>query len=88
MLNLRRKTYMNLCTDFILTNSFRSFQDSRVFETGLSDVHKLTATVLIQYFPKLKPKVVNYKDYQDFCDCEFRAEFENNIFKHGMNNME
>ena len=82
------KNPVNLsCTDLILINSCRNFQDSSVFETGLPDVHKLTATALIQYFPKLKPKVVNYKDYQDFCDREFRAEFENKIFKHGMDNM-
>ena len=51
------------CIDLILTNSPRSFQNSSVFETGLSDFHKLTITVLKQYFPKLKPKVANYRDY-------------------------
>ena len=30
------------CINLILTNSPRSFQDSSVFETGLSDFHKLT----------------------------------------------
>ena len=40
------------CIDLILTNSPRSFQNSSVFETGLSDFHKLTITVLKQYFPK------------------------------------
>ena len=34
------------CIDLILTNSPRSFQNSSVFETGLSDFHKLTITVL------------------------------------------
>ena len=52
------------CIDLIQTNSPRSFQDSSVFETGLSDFHKLTNTVLKQYFPKPKPKIVNYRDYR------------------------
>ena len=65
--------------DLILTNFPRGFQNSSVFETGLSDFHKLTITVLKQYFPKLKPKAVNYRDYQNFQNNEFRAELDNEI---------
>ena len=35
-----------LCIDLILTNRPKSFQKSMVIETGLSDFHKLTITVL------------------------------------------
>ena len=49
----------------LFLNSPRGFQNSTVFETGLSDFFKLTTTVLKQYFPKLKPKVKNYRDYQN-----------------------
>ena len=76
------------CIDLILTNSPRPFQNSNVFETGLSDFHKLTTTVLKQYFPKLKPKVVNYRDYRKFHNEEFRALLDNEILKHDINNME
>ena len=76
------------CIDFILTNSPRSFQNSSVFETGLSDFHKLTIKVLKQYFPKLKPKVVNYRDYRNFRNNEFRAELDNEMLKHDLGNME
>ena len=55
---------------------------------GLSNFHILTTTVLKQYFPKLKPKVVNYRDYQKFCNDEFRAQLDNEILKHDINNME
>ena len=34
------------CVDLILTNMPKSFQNSMVIETGLSDFHKLTKTVL------------------------------------------
>ena len=76
------------CIDLILNNSQRSFQNSNVFETGLSDFHKLTTTVLKQYFPKLKPKVVNYREYRKFHKEEFRALLDNEILKHDINNME
>ena len=37
------------CIDLILTNCSWSFQNTGVFETGLTDFHKLTFTVLKQY---------------------------------------
>ena len=43
--------------DLILTNSSRSFQDTCTVEAGLSDFHKLVATVLKLYFPKQKPNI-------------------------------
>ena len=76
------------CIDLIPTNSPRSFQDSCVFETGLSDFQKLTTTVLKQYFPKLKPKIVSYRNYRNFRSDEFRVELNNEILKHDINNIE
>ena len=76
------------CIDLILTNSPRSFQNTCTFETGLPDFHKLTITVLKQYFPKLKPKVVNYRDYRNFRNNEFRAELDNEMLKRDLGNME
>ena len=76
------------CIHLILTNSLRSFQNSSVFETGLSDFHKLTITVLKQCFPKFKPKVVNYRDYENFRNNEFIAELDNEMLTHDQGNME
>ena len=76
------------CIDLIPTNSPRSFQDSCVFETGLSDFQKLTTTVLKQYFPKPKPKIVSYSNYRNFRNDEFRVELNNEILKHDINNIE
>ena len=73
------------CIDLILTNSLRSFQDSSVFDTGLSDFHKLATTVLKQYFPKPKPKIVNRRDYRNFRNDEFSVELDK-ILKHDINN--
>ena len=42
---------------------------------------------LKQYFPKSTPKVVNYRDYQNFLNNEFRAELDNEMSKHDLGNM-
>ena len=34
------------CIDLILTNCHRNFQNTNVFETGLSDFYKMTVSVL------------------------------------------
>ena len=59
-----------------------------MFETGLSDFHKPTTTVLKQHFPKPKLKIVNYWDYRNFQNDEFRGELDNKILKHDINSIE
>ena len=74
--------------DLILTNCSLSFQNTGVFETGLSDFHKLTFTVVKQYCPKQKPKVVFYRKYKNFRIDLFRSEFENELSNYDINNTE
>ena len=76
------------CINLILTNCSRSFQNTGVFETGLSNFHKLTFTVLKQCYPKQKPKVVFYRKYKNFCNYLFRSELENELSNYDINNME
>ena len=52
--------------DLILTNKPRSFQSSQVIETGLSDHHKMTITVLRTFFQKQAPIRIRYRDYKRF----------------------
>ena len=52
--------------DLILTNSLRSFQNSSVVETGLSDFHRIIVTVLETTFQRLPPKIRNYSSYSNF----------------------
>ena len=54
------------CIDMILTNKPRSFQSTCVIETGLSDFHRMTVSVLKTHFCKLAPKVVTYRDFKKF----------------------
>ena len=57
----------------ILTNHPMCFQNS-VYETSISDFHKLTFTVLKTYFQKAKPRIVKYRDYNHFDNNKFKGE--------------
>ena len=65
------------CIDLMLTNRPGFFQHSQVFETGLSDFHKLTVTVMKMSYLKLKPKIISYRDYKHFNNEHFRRDFLN-----------
>ena len=60
------------CIDLILTNCPRSFQNSCVIETGLSDYHKLVVTVMKTTYKKSQPKIVTYRKYKNFDNDIFR----------------
>ena len=67
------------CIDLILTNSPYSFQNSCVIETGLSDFHKMTVSVMKTTFKKLKPKIANYRDYSGFSNDNFGKNLLHNL---------
>ena len=58
----------------MLKNKPRSFKNSNVLDTGLSDFHKMTLTVMRAYFVKQTPKVVYYRDYKKFSNDLFRND--------------
>ena len=60
------------CIDLILTNCPRSFQNSCVIETGLSDFHKLVVTVMKTTYKKSQPKIITYRNYKYFNNDSFR----------------
>ena len=74
--------------DIILTNKPRSFQNSTVIETGLSDFHRLTATVMKVNFKKQAPKVIHYRNYKYFNNDSFRGDLLLQFYKHGIQNVE
>ena len=45
-----------------------------MFETGLSDFHKLVVTVLKSTFPKSPPKIITYRSYKNFSNDLFRGD--------------
>ena len=67
--------------DLILTNKPRSFQNSCTFETGLSDFHKMTITVLKMHFKKQASKIISYRNYKNFSNLEYRKKVQEIITK-------
>ena len=69
------KNYDNpSCIDLIITNRPRSFQNTITLETGISDFHKMTLTVLKTSFRKQPPKIIVYRDYKKYSPENFRRE--------------
>ena len=48
-------------------------------ETGLSDFHKMTVTVLKQHFKKKEPVTIKYHDLNAFDAINFRREVKQEI---------
>ena len=67
--------------DVLLTNKPKSFQKTFVCETGLSDCHKLVATIFRSTFIKLPPKVVKYRSYKNFDEKQFCLDLDQILIK-------
>ena len=75
-----------VCIDLILTNVLRTFQSTCVVETGLSDFHLMTLTVMGKSFRKYQPKIINYRSYKNFSKHKFRETLINNLSKENVIN--
>ena len=68
------KSERGSCIDLIISNRKFSIFNTGTFETGLSDHHSLIYCMLKTTFVKLPPKVVNYRNWKNFVDIQFKAE--------------
>ena len=76
-----KKSSNPVCIDLILENVPRSFQSTCVVETGLSDFHLMTLTVMRKSFKKYQPKIMNYRSYKNFSNEKYRETLINNLSK-------
>ena len=67
------------CIDLVITNSFSNFQNTRGISTGLSDFHKMVASVLKHTFHGSAPKELVYRDYKNFDRVIFKRELEDKL---------
>ena len=65
---------LSVYIELILTNRNRSLQNFCVIDTGLSDFHKMTVTILRSYLNKLWPKIIQCRDYKKFSNDAFKSE--------------
>ena len=75
-----KNVYNPTCIDLILTNKPKSFFNSTTIETGLSDHHVLTITIMKSTFHKLQPTRRLYRDYKHFNPTVFRTALLNEIY--------
>ena len=57
--------------DVILNNRPKPFQTTCVIETGLSDFHRMTVSVLKMHFRKLPPRIISYRDFSNYHNANF-----------------
>ena len=50
-------------------------------ETGLSDFHKMTLTVMKVFYKKQKTNIVTYRNYKHFSNETFMFHAKNNIIQ-------
>ena len=67
--------------DLILTNCSRSFMHSKTIESGLSDFHKITTTMMRCTYTRQEPVKITYRDYAKFNKEKFISEFRAKKFK-------
>ena len=75
------------CIDLILTNRYKSFQNSTAIETGISDFHKMIVTVLRSSFKKGPPKIILYRDYRYYSHSNFRWDVDSHLSLNEICNM-
>ena len=56
----------NPCIDLILISCLNYFQNSSVFESGLSDFHKLILTIFKSKILQQRPNIISYWNYERF----------------------
>ena len=53
------------CINLLPTNAKPNFMKTNVFETVISDHHKMISTIIKLHFAKESPKTTYYRDYLD-----------------------
>ena len=67
------------CIDLTLTNRPKSFQTTCVIETGLSDFHRMTVSVL----KILPPRIISYRDFSNYHNANFTNSLTEVLFEGG-----
>ena len=71
------------CIDLIIIKRQKSFQNSMVIETGLSDFHNMCITVMKMYYSKQKPTIIHYRKFRDFSNDSFIKDLQTLLTKQG-----
>ena len=75
------------CIGLFLANCSRSFQDTQVTETGLSDFHKVNLRSFKMVFTKQKHEIIFYRNYKKFGNLKLKEALNRELMKHDLNNI-
>ena len=64
-----------------------SFQNSLVIETGLSNFHKMSLSVMKIFYKKQKPSIVKYRNYRNFENEVFMKDLQDQFSQIGFENI-
>ena len=69
------------CIDLIIKHRSKSFQNSMVIKTRLSDFHKMCITVMKIYHSKQKPSIIHYRKSKDLNNDVFIKDLKTFLSK-------
>ena len=69
------------CIELIIANRPKSFQNSMVIETGLSDFHIMCITVMKMYYSEQKSPIIHYRKCKDFNNDSFIKDLHTLLIK-------
>ena len=67
--------------DVFLTNRTRSFHNTAITETGISDHHKLITSFFIPHFERIPPKLVEYRNCKKFDVTDFLRDLNQKMIQ-------
>ena len=70
--------------DILLTNRTGSFHKMSIFETGISNHHKLILSEFHSYFTCIPLKTIEYRNYKNFNETVFLIDLDQKLLKGGM----
>ena len=65
----------------MLKNRPRSFYKTSIFETGISDHHRLILSFFRSYFTRIPPKSIEYRKYKTFDKSKFLHDLDQELLK-------
>ena len=75
------KSNVDTSIDIILTNRPRSFHETGIFETVISDHHKLILSIFCSYFLRIPPKTIEHRKYKIFDNNKFLHDVDQELLK-------
>ena len=62
--------------------------ETSIFEGGISDFHKMVATVLKTHYKKQKAKIIHYQNHKNLSMKHSKTELNNKAFEIDLKNAE